>query len=175
MRPSRVDRRDLSGPTQPWHLPVATTPRDWRAIVIHHSGTVAGNAAQFDRRHREVNGWDGLGYQFVIGNGRGAGDGEIEIGFRWWKQREGAHAGNTHYNEHGIGICLVGNFHTRSGAPTAKQWASLLKLVGDLQRRYAIPTSAIVGHQDVRDAARGRTECPGQYFPWARLRADLAR
>ena len=167
--------RPHRGPAQAWHLPDGTVERDWRSIVIHHSGTNAGNAAQFDKRHREVNGWDGLAYQFVIGNGRGAADGKIEIGFRWWNQREGAHAGNTEANEHGIGICVIGNFHTRTGVPTAAQWASLIALVRDLQDRYGIATSAIVGHQDVRDAARGRTECPGQYFPWARLRADISR
>lgn len=64
----------------------ARRPRD---IVIHHSATDIGSAASFDRRHRLINHWDELGYHFVIGNGSGSGDGAIEIGTRWYKQKWG--------------------------------------------------------------------------------------
>jgi len=68
--------------------------REWKYIVIHHSASASGCAAEFDRYHREKRGWEnGLGYHFVIGNGSGAGDGQIEIGNRWVKQIDGAHAG----------------------------------------------------------------------------------
>ncbi|NRA40011.1 MAG: N-acetylmuramoyl-L-alanine amidase, partial [Planctomycetes bacterium] len=84
----------------------------WKYIVIHHSGTAKGSPSGIDRHHREENGWDGIGYHFVIGNGRGMRNGRIEYTFRWDQQREGAHAGGKDktYNQQGIGICIIGNF-----------------------------------------------------------------
>src|SRR5262245_42419282 len=86
-------------------------PRPWKWIVIHHSATPTGGAAVFDKMHRDK-GWDELGYDFVIGNGTDSGNGQVEVGSRWPKQKWGAHAKtpNNEYNERGIGICLVGNF-----------------------------------------------------------------
>ena len=62
--------------------------------------------------HRRDNQWDELGYHFVIGNGTHTGDGQVEVGSRWGKQKHGAHCKtpDNYYNDHGIGICLVGNF-----------------------------------------------------------------
>src|SRR5262249_50602205 len=82
--------------------PQATYPNDWyprtashgwKWIVIHHSDTKVGSAASFDRFHREVRHWEMLGYHFVIGNGTGSRDGQIEVGPRWPIQKIGAHAG----------------------------------------------------------------------------------
>ncbi|MBI3097986.1 MAG: N-acetylmuramoyl-L-alanine amidase [Planctomycetes bacterium] len=133
----------------------------WRHIVLHHSATEDGSAAKFDAEHKK-RGWDGLGYHFVIGNGRGAGDGQIEVGWRWRQQREGAHAGtgNVEYNRYGIGICLVGNFEKK--APSAKQIESCIRLMKYLMARCAIPPKEVVGHKTVRPAP---TDCPGRLFP----------
>ncbi|MEI6235089.1 MAG: peptidoglycan recognition family protein [Planctomycetota bacterium] len=137
-----------------WVVPVS---REWRHIVIHHSASTSGSAASFDRAHREK-GWDGLGYHFVIGNGSGTGDGQVEVGYRWQKQMQGAHAGNYEYNQHGIGICLVGDFE-HGGPPSPAQMQSLRKLVAFLQAKASIPTNEIIGHGNVP----GRnTECPGR-------------
>ena len=133
--------------------------RKWRHIVIHHSYTKAGNEAAFDRYHREVRGWQGVGYHFVIGNGNGSADGAIEVTFRWEKQIQGAHAGVEEYNQHGIGICLVGDFS--KGYPTERQMASLVSLVNYLQRRCRMPTSHVMLHRHVKN-----TECPGKNFPF---------
>jgi len=139
----------------PWH--VAGT-REWKHIVIHHSATTAGSAAVFDQAHRK-RGWDELGYHFVIDNGRGGPDGRIEVGPRWRKQKWGAHTGGTPdnaYNNHGIGICLVGNYTT--GMPSRAQLASLRRLVESLMHDYNIPARNILGH---RDAPNASTQCPG--------------
>ena len=102
----------------PWY--VKPNGRAWRHVVIHHSASSKGNAATFDTFHRTHRGWDELGYHFVIDNGRGGPDGRVEIGPRWTKQKHGAHTGQTpdnEYNEHGIGICLVGDFTASAGLP----------------------------------------------------------
>ena len=88
--------------------------KKWTAIVIHHSGTKNGDTAIFDKWHRENNHWEGVGYDFVIGNGSNSGDGQVEVTYRWQKQVTGAHCGGTPgnwANKDGIGICLVGDFN----------------------------------------------------------------
>ena len=154
-------------PALPEHEPeweVHGAVRPWRFIVIHHSATHRGSAAVFDRWHRNHNGWDELGYHFVIGNGTYSPDGEVEVGSRWPKQKHGAHCKvgqDETYNDCGIGICLVGNFDR--GRPTARQMEALVGLVNYLQVRCAIPTDHVYGHRHVRPEA---THCPGEMFPW---------
>jgi hypothetical protein len=145
--------------------------RRWTAIVVHHSATDRGDAAAFGREHEE-RGWEGVGYDFVIGNGTGSGDGEVEVTFRWLQQKTGAHCKtpNNWANEEAVGICLVGDFTKR--APTARQMRSLEALVEFLQKRYGIRKSRIYGHRNTPRAHE--TECPGRYFPMSRLKSALA-
>ncbi|MGD0090855.1 MAG: peptidoglycan recognition family protein [Planctomycetota bacterium] len=150
---------------QRWDVQIT---REWRHIVVHHSATPNGSVAAFDKAHKE-RGWDGVGYHFVIGNGSGAGDGDAEPTYRWRQQLRGAHAGNSEYNEHGIGICLVGDFE-HNGPPTPRQMASLRTLVRFLQIKTGIPTYEVIGHGDVPPR---HTECPGRWLDVAALRASL--
>jgi hypothetical protein len=140
-----------------WDAPAQD--RQWRYIVIHHSATGSGSAAQFDRAHRD-RGWDGLGYHFVIDNGNGGPDGRVEVGPRWTEQMHGAHTGGTpenEYNELGIGVCLVGDF--RGSMPSSRQLAGMRRLVAYLCWRYNIPPENVITHQDAPGA---NTECPGE-------------
>jgi hypothetical protein len=152
---------------------VGDTPDKWKHIVLHHSASDFGNSATFDRMHRERR-WDELGYHFVITNGRGGGDGRIEVGPRWIKQKHGAHCrpdpnDDNYWNEHGIGICLVGDF-TRH-RPSEAQLNSAAKLIAFLMRQSNIPAANVVGHGQVRGA---KTECPGKMFPYADLLKRVA-
>lgn len=144
-------------------VPNAPTNR-WYWIIIHHSATPTGGAAEFDKMHR-AKGWDELGYHFVIGNGTDTADGKIEVGPRWPKQKWGAHdktPGNQ-YNEHGIGICLVGNFDVTH--PSAAQTKSLERLVSYLMKTYHIAPDHVLGHGETKP-----TECPGRYLNVAAIR-----
>lgn len=146
-----------------WTPPVA--PRPWRYVVIHHSASPSGNATTFDREHRVDNGWDELGYHFVIDNGKGGPDGQIEVGPRWLKQKWGAHAktpDNT-YNNFGVGICFVGNFQNTQ--PTAKQMQAATRLVAWLMQTYDIPADHVIGHRDTK-----QTLCPGRNMNLAKVR-----
>jgi len=153
-----------SGVSKPVSGPAAWEVRNakaWRYIVIHHSASEKGNAATFHTAHL-ANGWDGLGYHFVITNGNGGPDGAVEVGYRWTQQRTGAHTGKTpanEYNEYGIGICLVGNFNNRP--PSRAQIENLNRLICYLQDKYRIPTSRVIGHSEAPNAA---TDCPGHEF-----------
>jgi N-acetylmuramoyl-L-alanine amidase len=153
-------------------IPPAAVERRWTAIIIHHSATAYGNMAVFDKWHKEGNGWDGVGYDFVIGNGTYSSDGQVEVTFRWRQQRAGAHCGGTPgnwANEQGVGICLVGDFNRTT--PTVRQLQSLARLVKFLENRYNIPLARIYGHRDTPGAHS--TDCPGRNFPMSRLKAML--
>jgi len=170
-KPVRTETSVDKGVPADW-LPYLTQERKWTAIVLHHSGTENGNVAIFDKWHREGNHWEGVGYDFVIGNGTNSGDGEVEVTFRWREQRTGAHCKtpDNWANESAVGICLVGNFD--NSAPTARQMQSLMKLIGFLQTRYGISKNRIYGHNTTPGAQR--TACPGKRFPMAQLKSMLA-
>lgn len=145
----------------PWKPNVP--PRAWTWIVIHHTASAHGNvesihAAHLKRKDRNGNAWMGIGYHFVIGNGNGMGDGEIEPTFRWREQLHGAHAGQDEYNQRGIGIVLVGNFE--EAPPTPAQIAAVRRLVTILRTRYGIEKGNVVRHSNIK-----ATACPGKYFP----------
>lgn len=153
-----------------WYPP-RSLEKQWGAIVVHHSATPNGNLDIFDRWHREGNHWEGVGYDFVIGNGTDSANGQIEVTFRWDQQKVGAHCktpGNW-ANEHTIGICLVGDF--KHDPPTQRQMASLAKLVRFLCARYRISPDLIYGHNTTPGARV--TQCPGVAFPFADLYALL--
>ena len=142
--------------------------REWKYIVLHHTAADRGSVesiheTHLQRKDKNGNSWLGIGYHFVIGNGNGMGDGEVQPTFRWREQLHGAHAGNREYNQLGIGITLVGNFE--KSPPTEAQMSSVIQLVAQLKKEYGISEDQIFGHADVK-----ATACPGKYFPLEEIR-----
>jgi len=143
--------------------------RPWKYIVLHHSAAQEGGYDQIDREHRKILGFDGCGYHFVIGNGTGSGDGQIEVAMRWDNQKQGVHCRNakTHdADEYGIGICLVGDFDQQP--PTPRQVAAAQALIAYLSQRYKISPNRVTTHAHL---AATPTVCPGKYFPAQTLAA----
>ena len=141
-------------------VPRGGISKRWDSIVIHHSASDRSTPQGMRDWHVNGRGWVALGYHFVIGNGVGYGDGQIYVGERWHKQMHGAHCktpGN-HYNNHGIGICLIGDLQTHR--PTRKQLAALNRLLSFLSSKAHISRSRILTHGGVT----GKTQCPGQHF-----------
>lgn len=155
---------DVGGIPSSWYPKVRE--RNWSEIVIHHSASPSGSAAAFTAAHRN-RGWTTLGYDFVIGNGTGTADGLVEVGPRWKQQAVGAHCKTkgAFYNKHGIGICLVGNFDQTT--PTARQLASVRKLVRFFSKRYGISSKHVFGHGEVPGT---HTRCPGSHMPMNQIR-----
>ncbi len=162
--PSPIEPGPSAAIDNPWK-PSAPV-RDWNSIVIHHTATEQGSVESIHEAHlaRE---WLGIGYHFVIGNGNGMPDGEIEPTFRWREQLHGAHAGAEEYNQHGIGIALIGNFEKQP--PTPAQLASVKRLVAVLKTAYRIDSEHVIGHREVK-----ATACPGKLFPIAEVREATA-
>jgi hypothetical protein len=135
------------------------SPRRWKMMVLHSSATTCGSARAFDYYHRKVKHMEqGLAYHFVIGNGHGSRDGQVEVGARWLKQIAGGHLKSESQNEIALGICLVGNYE--KNRPTAKQIEALDELIDYLQAKLGkikVTTHRLV---NVRP-----TLCPGKYFP----------
>lgn len=147
------------------------SPGRWKYIVIHHSGAEEGNLKSIDRYHREERHMEnGLAYHFLIGNGKGMGDGEIAIGNRWKEQLDGGHLRSETQNKTALGICLVGNFDKTP--PTAKQLRSLENLTRALMKRCALSASAVKTHQQINVV---HTRCPGSKFPTRSFLANLKK
>jgi hypothetical protein len=144
----------------------------WKYIVVHNSGTREGNARVFDIYHRRVRHMEnGLAYHFVIGDGHGSGDGQIEVGPRWTRQINGGHVASDYLNDIALGICLVGDFNRDS--PTKAQIGALEELVAYLRNRVGRSQGrqAIVhAHKEINPRP---TDCPGDRFPYGWLHAKF--
>ncbi len=141
----------------------------WKGIVIHDLGEPAATMQSIHRRHIQ-NGYQGLGYHFVIGNGNGLGDGDVHVGYRWTNQLPGAHVvgdSGTFHNQHSIAICLVGDGDRRPF--TEDQMKNLVRLVQRLQHRLEISPDAVFLHRELAV----NVESPGRFFAAAELQEGL--
>jgi N-acetylmuramoyl-L-alanine amidase len=141
----------------------------WTTIVVHHSDSDKSTPKGMDSWHRQRGWQNGLGYDFVIGNGVNYPDGQVYVGPRWTRQQTGAHCKSTagryfghycasnYFNEHGIGICLIGDFE--SSRPTAQQLEALDRLIAFLCQQCHISPDRVYGHREVTH----KTLCPGRY------------
>lgn len=126
-------------------------------VIIHHSVMGEGNCStiagcievmkEIQDFHMDGNGWDDVGYTFLIG-----GDGYVYEGRGW--NRQGAHAPN--YNDKSIGICFIGLFTDKLPTEMQIQTAKTLIECG-IENNYIKSDYILYGHRDVRD-----TECPGE-------------
>jgi hypothetical protein len=144
----------------------------WKYVIVHNSGTREGNARVFDIYHLRVRHMqNGLAYHFVIGDGHGSGDGQIEIGHRWTAQINGGHVASDYLNDISLGICLVGDFNR--DIPTKAQIGALDELVSYLRSRVGKTQGrqAIVhAHKEINPRP---TDCPGNRFPYGWLHAKF--
>src|SRR5687767_8175282 len=136
----------------------------WKHIYIHHSRTASGNALTLGQAS------GGVGDHFVIGNGDGCMDGEIQISQRWNQQLPaappaGANAVEPAWSQ-SISICVVGDFD--STVPTPTQIRRLTQLVNALQGQLHVDGSKVLLVQQPKSAAG-----IGRYFPTTAFRGQL--
>jgi N-acetylmuramoyl-L-alanine amidase len=133
----------------------------WKYIYVHHARAATGNALSLSDATGEV------ADHFVIGNGDGAIDGEIQIGQRWNQQiSANPPAGATQIDPNCISICMVGDFD--HATPTATQLRRLTQLVNALQGRFDIPAGQVLLLNEANSPAG-----MGRYFPATAFREQL--
>lgn len=108
---------------------------------------------QIRRYHMQHNGWDDVGYHFVIKR-----PGDIQLGRHL--DAVGAHVAG--HNGDSIGVCYVG---TRW--PTDEQLHSIVTIYKSLKDRFGIDHTQWFGHHEVNE----HKDCPG--FPMPLMRAYL--
>ncbi len=123
-----------------------------KTVAIHHSLTKdipgSGDIFAFARYHVNDLGWPGIGYTYVIDT-----DGTI------YKCNNTAtvsyHVGK--HNRSSLGICLVGDF--RSKSPSIEQLEALYELAGVIMEAYSqITPTHFVGHNEYE--GYGWKQCP---------------
>lgn len=126
----------------------------WTCIYIHQSGSLIGSAA-------------GLGDHFVVGDGHGLPDGQIEMTQRWNNQLSAAApAGASSIDSACVSICLIGDFN--AAAPTAAQTHRIVELVSALQGQLGIGGDRVFLLDNSPTPAGA-----GRLFPVASLRQQI--
>lgn len=119
------------------------------AIVVHCTATPDAawqiGVKQIRADHVSARGWNDIGYHYLVRR-----DGEIEVGRM--ESVVGAHCQNG-YNQRSIGVAWVG-----IEKPTGPQYATLVRLVGELANRYGVKLHEIRGHKEADPGAN--KACP---------------
>jgi hypothetical protein len=142
---------------------------DWTSVVIHHLEQPAGNLESVDRDHRNA-GLRGLGFHFLIGNGNGLGDGDIQIGYRWLNQTPAAKPASIssgNWNSGVVSICLIGNGNRRPF--TEQQMQQLSHLVQRLQQELSISANHVFLGRELGT----KNNSPGEFFAEAQFQSQL--
>lgn len=114
--------------------------RKIKKLVLHCSDSCDSldfGAKEIDRWHREDNGWDAIGYHYVIRR-----NGRVERGRP--DEAVGAHVKD--HNKRSIGIVWVGR-----KTPTLNQYSSIINLLAYLKKKYKIELENILGHCELDD------------------------
>jgi hypothetical protein len=170
LAPPPLAAEGLSSLSAPDHGPfldeifkTEVTPKaqHWKFIYIHHSGTSGGDARTLARPGA------GLCDHFVLGNGDGCQDGEIQIGPRWNKQQApAAPPGVDSIQPDCISICVVGDFD--HAMPTPTQIRRLSQLVTTLQTQFRISADKVIMLNDTATPSS-----VGRYFPVTAFRDQI--
>jgi len=118
-----------------------------KEIIIHCSATPNGRHTTAEDIHRwhKGQGWDGIGYHYVIRT-----DNKLDVGRpEYWT---GAHAKG--HNKDSIGICMIG-----TDVYNSDQWKILTNLILELLFKY--PDVKVIGHNEVSNKT-----CPGFDVQW---------
>jgi len=119
----------------------------WDSIEIFFSATQGGNIGRLAAAQRLPSAAD-INCHFVLCNGVGASDGEIQTTANWQLQRSVRHSASAQGGQRTIRICLIGN--GVSALPTDYQLKRLEALLEALCRRFNIVPDAVYLPRDCR-------------------------
>jgi hypothetical protein len=120
-------------------------------VILHCSDTEDGevlDAESIKRYHKSVNGWDDIGYHFVIER--------VGDSLRLVQGRDIRYVGShcKGQNHRSIGVCVVGKFERVVPDPVLDFTA---KCMAQIMYSFHLPPSALAFHRDFTDAKT----CPG--------------
>ena len=150
--------------------------REKTKYIVLHSAAFGKDLGEFNAAictdWHKIRGFSTVGYHYIICNGKGGADGEIQIGRP--EDRVGAHVKGI--NSISLGLCLAGNGDYEKWTEAQKQ--SLFTLVKDLQRKYNVPTQNVIGHREigkVNPKYSTSKSCPGRLINMDQVRGWLDR
>lgn len=116
------------------------TPGRWESVEVYYSGTKAGNLDQLASLSGQASS-DDINCHFVICNGLGGGDGQIQTTEKWQKQWSVIPDHTWYGSSRTVRICLVADGkHVR---PTSAQIKRAEALVESLAVKFNVPASKI--------------------------------
>jgi len=122
------------------HSQAAQSPDRWNRIEIYYSGTKAGNIEQLASLSGLLSSED-INCHFVVCNGLGGGDGQIQPTAKWQKQWS-ITPGRTWYgSSQTIRICVIADGY--SCFPTDCQIKRIEQLAEGLHRKFGIDADSI--------------------------------
>lgn len=121
------------------------SPYRWNCIEIYYSGTRVGNIEQLAETEGHANPED-LNCHFVLCNGRGGGNGEIESTEKWQRQWSIVPSRDWYGTGQTIRICIICD--GKAIRPTNYQIKRLELLVEALCHKFNIPPKAIYYPRD---------------------------
>jgi len=116
------------------------SPNRWDSIEIFFSGTRSGSVEQFAAARGLSTSAD-LNCHFMLCNGSGGVDGEVQTTEKWQKQWSVQPSRTWQGSERTIRVCLVGD--RRSALPTDYQLKRLEILLEALCRKFHVPGEAV--------------------------------
>ncbi|MGB2809983.1 MAG: hypothetical protein WBC22_19750 [Sedimentisphaerales bacterium] len=137
------------------HIPVekairsrtSPSPRRWGRIEIYYSGTKAGNIEQLASLGGLASAED-INCHFVICNGLGASDGQIQPTEKWQNQWSIIPGRSWYGSGQTVRICVIADGKTAH--PTDSQKRRSQALVGELQRMFGIQPESVYYPSDWR-------------------------
>ena len=112
----------------------------WSHIEIYYSGTKAGNIGQLASLGGLPSPED-LNCHFIVCNGLGGGDGQIQPTEKWQRQWSIVSGGNWHGGTRTIRVCVIGD--GKAACPTGCQARGVQALVEGLCRRFGIQLESV--------------------------------
>lgn len=139
------------------------------AIVIHHAAgyestdleTSKLRMRQIQHFHQTNEGWDDIGYHYVVDGVGSVFQGRPYVTDEAGKQQlvVGAHVAGQNTGK--VGICVLGDYEGKPGEEpdvlTRETYEALVELCTCLCQTYDIPSNMITGHCDYQ-----ATRCPGK-------------
>lgn len=120
---------------------VHESPDRWSRIEVYYSGTKAGNIEQLASLSGLARPED-LNCHFVVCNGLGGGDGQIQPTEKWQRQWSIVPGRNWYGSAQTIRVCIIGD--GKAACPTGCQVRGVRALVEGLRRNFSIQVESVI-------------------------------